>query len=140
MQIIDILRDYIASLEFIRYDIVVNYLGLDNCMSISPLQGGNREYDILGNYTEEYQFSIQIKLNSPSVEESSNAIGILNAIGLYFEDANKNKEILPKLNEDQEVEHLRILSNPALLSRDDKNVEIFQCSYVLKYNQYTGGI
>lgn len=137
MQIIDILRDYIASLEFIRYDIVVNYLGLDNCMSISPLQGGNREYDILGNYTEEYQFSIQIKLNSPSVEESSNAIGILNAIGLYFEDANKNKEMLPKLNEDQEVEHLRILSNPALLSRDDKNVEIFQCSYVLKYNQYT---
>lgn len=138
MQLIDILKDYIQSLEFIPYDIVVNYLSKDKeCMSISPLQGGERVYDVIGNYTEDYQFSVQIKLNSPSVVESSNAIGILNALGLYFEEANKKIELLPKLNDDQEVEHLRILSNPTLLSRDDKNVEIFQCNYVLRYNQYT---
>lgn len=138
MQLIDILKDYINSLEFIPYNIVVNYLSKDkDCMSISPIQGGDREYDVLGNYTEDYQFSIQIKLNSPSVVESSNAIGILNAIGLYFEEANKNESLLPELNEGQEVEHLRILGNPTLLSRDDKNVEIFQCNYVLRYNQYT---
>lgn len=138
MQLIDILKDYINSLEFIPYNIVVNYLSKDkDCMSISPIQGGDREYDVLGNYTEDYQFSLQIKLNSPSVVESSNAIGILNAVGLYFEEANKNERLLPELNEGQEVEHLRILGNPTLLSRDDKNVEIFQCNYVLRYNQYT---
>ena len=138
MQLIDILKDYINSLEFIPYNIVVNYLSKDkDCMSISPIQGGDREYDVLGNYTEDYQFSLQIKLNSPSVVESSNAIGILNAVGLYFEEANKNESLLPELNEGQEIEHLRILGNPTLLSRDDKNVEIFQCNYVLRYNQYT---
>lgn len=138
MQLIDILKDYINNLEFVPYNAVVNYLSKDkDCMSISTIQGGDREYDVLGNYTEDYQFSIQIKLNSPSVVDSLNAIEILNAIGLYFEEANKNESLLPELNEGQEVEHLRILGNPTLLSRDDKNVEIFQCNYVLRYNQYT---
>lgn len=138
MQIIDILADYVGSLEFIEYKPVVNYLSKDkNCMSISPMQGTNRQYDILGNYTEDFNFSIQIKLNKPSVVESSNAIGLLNALGLYFEEANQNRKLLPVLNEDQEVEHLRLINNPVLLSRDDKNNEIFQGLYVLRYSQYT---
>ena len=136
MQIIDILKDYISNLEFVDYKLAVSYLSKDeDCMSISPLQGGEREYDILGNYTEDYQFNIQIKLTSPSAVDSSNAIGLLNALGLYFEEANKNDSMLPKLNQRQNVEYLRILSNPTLQSRDDKGTEIFQCSYVLRYNQ-----
>ena len=136
MQIIDILKEYISNLEFVNYKLAVSYLSKDDdCMSISPLQGGEREYDIIGNYTEDYQFNIQIKLNSPSAVDSSNAIGLLNALGLYFEEANKNNKMLPKLNQGQTVEYLRILSNPTLQSRDDKGTEIFQCSYVLRYYQ-----
>lgn len=136
MQIIDILEEYLNSLEFNKYKCRVNFLNKEeNCMSIGPIQGGTREYDILGNYTEDYQFSIQIKLINPSVEESSDAIGTLNAIGIYFEEANKKIELFPKLNKGQEVEHLRILSNPVLLSRDNKNSEVYQCNYVLRYQQ-----
>lgn len=110
MQLIDRLKNYISDLEFIPYNLAVDYLREDeNCMSISPLQGGDREYDILGNYTEDYQFNIQIKLTAPSAVESSNTIGILNGLGLYFEEANKKSEYLPKLGRGQSVEYIRTL-------------------------------
>lgn len=136
MQIINILRDYIANLEFINYNPVIDYLSAkEDSMSISPMQGGDREYDILGNYTEDYQFIIQIKLIAPSEQDSLDAMATLNAIGLYFESATNDETLLPDLGDNQEAEYLRMTSNPILQSRDDKGAEIFECSYTIRFKQ-----
>jgi hypothetical protein len=136
--IIDIICSYLNSLEFIPYTVLVDFLDdSKDSMSVSPLQGGEKSYDILGNYTDDFQFQVNIGLKTPSIVESSNAIGILNSLGQYFEEATKNKKLLPDLGEGRETEQLKIISRPALWRRDDKGNEIFQCSYVLRYYQST---
>jgi hypothetical protein len=138
MQIINILANYISGLNFVHYKAVPNYLDMNKaCMSISPMPDNNREYDILGNFTEDYNFMIQIKLVDPSIVDSYNAMGLLNQIGLYFEEACKDKELLPTLEDNQEIESLRINGGPSLESRDDRNNEVYMCIYTLRYKQYT---
>jgi hypothetical protein len=135
MSILDILKEYIEGIEFLAYPLCINYLKKDtDCMSLSPLQGGKRDYDIIGNFTEDYYFNLLIKLVKPTADDGINALCTLHALGVYFDEQTLNNK-LPVLGEGQEAVSIRALSVPVLQSRDSKGTEVYMCNYCFKYNQ-----
>lgn len=102
-------------------------------MCLGTMSGGSKLYNVIGGYTAEFPFTINIKISERFTLKRINAVDVLNRLGQYFE-MQKSLGSLPDLGERNVCLDIRQETSPFLFDTEESGGKAhYQAQCILTY-------
>lgn len=134
-QIVEILFPFVE--KFVKNDKNLKLI-LDDVSDVAPsisfITDSSRKinYNVVGGYDGEFNFTILYKIKNESTKERFNATKVLNDISAFF-DVSTEQGSLPYISEEDTPVILEMVSNPTLVAREENGNIVYSAGYSFVY-------
>lgn len=102
-------------------------------MCLGTMTGGSKVYNVVGGYTAELPFTINLKIAERFTLKRINAVEVLGKLGAFFEQ-RKQQNALPDLGDRDVCLDIRMETNPYLFDTEESGGKAhYQAQCVLVY-------